>query len=275
MRPFFQTSRSQRDGNSSKGTGMETKTDWESSSGWYDRIVGTKGHYYHENVILPKVKTFLKLGPGHDPSVLDLACGQGVLSRHLPKGMRYLGVDGSPSLITAAKRYTSQPSHTFLVCDLSTPAEFPHQTFSHATILLAVQNIADPTALFQTAFSHLRKEGLCLIVMNHPCFRIPRQSSWGIDTTKKWQYRRIDRYFSPLKIPIQTHPGQGETSEQTLSFHHPLSFFIQKLTQTGFVLTGLEEWCSDKCSQGKYATMENKSRQEFPLFLSLTCKKLK
>jgi SAM-dependent methyltransferase len=250
---------------------MDRETNWETSSSWYDKIVGAKGHYYHDQVILPEVMKLLKTGSQKDPYLLDLACGQGVLSRHLPKGMKYLGIDGSKSLIAMAKKYGP---HEFLVHDLSKPLDLPNKEFSHATAILAIQNFEDPTPVFQTAFSHLRKGGLFIIVINHPTFRIPRQSSWGIDEAKKLQYRRIDRYFSSLKIPIQTHPGKEGASEQTWSFHNPLSYFTKQLTKVGFAITGLDEWCSNRTSIGRNATMENRSRQEFPLFMTLVCKKL-
>jgi hypothetical protein len=105
--------------------------------------------------------------------------------------------------------------------------------------------------------------------MNHPCFRVPRQSSWGVDEQKKLQYRRIDRYMEPLKIPIQTHPGQGDKSPQTWSFHHPLSTYVEGLSKSGFVIEKIEEWLSDKLSTGGKAKMENRSRLEFPLFLTI------
>jgi hypothetical protein len=111
-------------------------------------------------------------------------------------------------------------------------------------------------------------------VLNHPCFRIPRQSSWGVDLEKKIQYRRIDRYFSSMKIPIQSHPSKGAQSSHTSSFHHSLSRYVQWLKQTGFVIETMDEWCSDKKSTGKHAKMEDTSRAEFPLFLAIVAKKL-
>ncbi|MFS8563077.1 MAG: hypothetical protein LVR00_01585 [Rhabdochlamydiaceae bacterium] len=119
----------------------------------------------------------------------------------------------------------------------------------------------------------LKPQGKLLIVLNHPCFRIPRQSSWGVDEPKKLQYRRIDRYLSPLKIPIQTHPGKQHDSQETWSFHHPLSDYTRWLQEAGFTIEIIEEWISDKTSTGGHAKMENRSRAEFPLFLAiLACK---
>ncbi len=251
---------------------QKTDTSWETSSSWYDKLVGAKGHYYHQQLIIPGVLNILEKEKRAQPHILDLACGQGVLSRHLPKGIKYLGIDASDSLIKAAKGYPTK-GHQYFLHDLSHPLSLPYQDFTHATCILAVQNFAHPLTLFRTAHAHLKPGSIFILVMNHPCFRIPRQSSWGIDVEKKWQYRRIDRYMSPLKIPIQTNPSQEQT-ETTLTFHMPLSQYSLLLKQAGFAIDYMEEWCSDKKSIGKNAQMENKSRLEFPLFLTLIAKKI-
>lgn len=75
--------------------------------------------------------------------------------------------------------------------------------------------------------------------------------------------------MSPLKIPITMHPGQQQ-SALTWSFHHPISFYSQILFDHGFMIEKLEEWTSDKQSVGgKTATMENRGRSEFPLFMAI------
>lgn len=241
-------------------------TSWETSSSWYDKIVGEKGHYYHQHVIIPGVLKLLDLKAGD--RILDLACGQGVLARHLPKDVDYTGIDAAPSLIQEAKK---KSKHRFIVSDVSKP--LPEGQFSHACIILALQNIENAKNVIKNSFEHLHSKGKFIIVLNHPCFRIPRQSSWGIDEPKKLQYRRIDRYLSPLKIPIQTNPGTKE-SEETWTFHHPLSDYIQWLSEAGFVIENIEEWVSDKKSTGAHARMENRSREEFPLFLTILSKKI-
>jgi SAM-dependent methyltransferase len=241
-------------------------TSWENSHKWYDSIVGEKGHYYHEHVVLPNSLKLLNLQKGD--SLLDLGCGQGVLARSLPTHVRYTGVDASSSLIQSAK---AKSKHPFYTDDITKPFTLKEKPFSHAALILAVQNLENPEVAFQNAAAHLTPHGKFLIVLNHPCFRIPRQSSWGIDEPKKLQYRRIDLYMSSLKIPIQTSPSQKEKSATTFSFHHPLSYYIQKLNASGFKIETMEEWISDKKSTGPKAAMENRSRKEFPLFLAILC----
>ncbi len=253
--------------NVKKSRHTSSQTSWQPVSDWYNSSVGDSGHYYHQNVVLPETLKILNLAEGS--SILDLGCGQGVLARHLPPTVYYQGVDVAPTLIAYAKEHDEKSSHHFTVADV-TRASLPLQKkdFTHATIILAIQNMKNSAQAIANAATHLARGGKLVIVMNHPAFRIPRQSSWGIDEVKKTQYRRLDRYFSDLEIPITAHPGEKQ-SAITWSFHHPISFYTNQLFQNGFVIEQLAEWNSDKVSVGKAAKMENRGRQEFPLFLTL------
>lgn len=250
-----------------------TKTSWEPVKKWYHAAVGDEGLYYHRQTIIPGVLRLFNLEACSAPSVLDLACGQGVLARSLPKHIPYAGIDLSPSLIKEAKKSDAHPHHQYIVGDITKPLSIPKGSMTHSAIILALQNIEHPETVLKNASSCLVEEGKLVIVLNHPCFRIPRQSSWEVDKEKKIQYRRLDRYYSTMKIPIQAHPSKGKESPNTWSFHHPLSSFSRWLLDAGFVITLLEEWCSDKVSTGSAAKMENRSREEFPLFLTILASK--
>lgn len=247
----------------------ENATSWEPASKWYKAIVGEEGHYYHQKVILPGVLKLLNLKAFPSPSILDFACGSGILGRYLPENYQYTGIDLSPTLIKEASKLDINGKQRYLVADVMKNLPLESQKFTHATIILALQNIKNPLAVFKNAAKYLQKDGLFIIVLNHPCFRIPRQSSWQIDEGKKLQYRRIDRYMSELEIPIQAHPSKGQQSTELFSYHHPLSSYFHWLKEAGFQVVDIEEWCSDKVSTGASAKMENRSRTEFPLFLTI------
>jgi ubiquinone/menaquinone biosynthesis C-methylase UbiE len=248
-----------------------SNTGWEGVEKWYGSLVGKEGHYYHQHVILPKLLPLFRFEA--DSKVLDLACGQGVLARTLPKDISYHGFDLSESLIQQAKKGKA-PSHFFTKADICKPLPIKERDFTHAAIILALQNVAEPEKALQNAAKHLQPGGILAIVLNHPCFRIPRQSHWGVDTEKKLQYRRVDLYLTELKIPVQAHPSQKQKSTTTWSFHRPLSAYSRYLTDAGFGILRIEEWTSDKKSTGKASRMENRARAEFPLFLTLICQKI-
>jgi ubiquinone/menaquinone biosynthesis C-methylase UbiE len=248
---------------------LPSSTSWEPVQKWYKETVGSEGHYYHRHVILPNLLKMLDLPASHSPSILDLACGNGVLAHHIPKECPYTGVDLSPSLIKAANKSDRNPHHQYVVADITSPLPLDKRNFSHAVILLALQNIEHPGRVFANVATHLMKNGQLILVLNHPCFRIPRQSSWQVDAKQNIQYRRIDRYTSAMKIPIHSTPSKGKMSPSTWSFHYPLHAYSRWLFEAGFAIELIEEWHSDKASQGKAAKMENRARTEIPLFLAI------
>lgn len=250
---------------------QKKSTSWEPVNQWYKKSVGEEGNYYHQKIVLPGALQLLSLKAGD--SLLDLACGQGVLARQISTQIRYCGVDASRSLIADAKKLNKNQNQQFIYGDVTKQLPLK-ESFSHASVILAIQNIESPLYLLKNAAKYLDAKGKLVIVMNHPCFRIPRQSSWGIDDNKKVQYRRIDRYYSPLKIPIQAHPSKQDQSPETWSFHYPLSSYFKWLHEAGFAIETLEEWCSDKTSTGKAAKMENLARNEIPLFLAIKAIKI-
>lgn len=247
---------------------FNSKTSWQPVHRWYQENVGEEGHYYHRQVILPKLLAQIKEGP-----IVDLACGQGILGRKLGPHISYTGYDIAPALIKLAKSQDTAATHHYVMQDVTTPIK-SDQKYREAVCLLAAQNIENLPALFSNAAHLLEPHGRFHLVLNHPCFRIPRQSSWGEEVEKKLQYRRLDRYLTPLSIPIQANPGKGDKSAATLSFHYPLQAFIKAAKAAGFCLADLEEWISDKVSTGAKAKMENRAREEFPLFLYLNFVKL-
>ncbi|MDI1312219.1 methyltransferase domain-containing protein [Prosthecobacter sp.] len=261
--------RAQRKLNRTQG-GHEHRTSWEKSADWYDGIIGERGSELYQAVVIPGALGLLAPKPGE--RVLDLGCGQGVFSRALAQaGCQVTGIDAAPTLIQKARTYPVKPPVRYLARDAAEIEDLGE--FDAASAILCVQNMEHLDVVSAAAAKVLKSGGRMLWVVNHPAFRIPRQTSWGNEEATKIQYRRIDAYSSTLSIPIIMHPGQAD-SETTTSFHRSL----QTLTATGFSaglrLAGIEEWYSHKESQpGPRAAAENRSRKEFPLFLALLWEK--
>ncbi len=249
----------------------ELNTSWQKVSKWYDKKTGDKGHFFQEKVIIPKSLELLKLVSSHN--ILDLACGQGVFSRYIPNGCKYTGIDISEDLIQYAKKRNNESNKNFIVSDVSQPLHIKESFFTHCVIILALQNIENANRVILNASKALKDNGKFLIVLNHPSFRIPKHTSWEIDKIQRVQYRRINRYLSSIKIPIDMNPGNKNSDKITWSFHNPLQYYSELLNNNGFKITLIQEWISPKESVGKAAKMENIARNEFPMFMALLCEK--
>ncbi|HVX92764.1 MAG TPA: class I SAM-dependent methyltransferase [Candidatus Dojkabacteria bacterium] len=249
----------------------KTNTSWQNVHKEYSEKVGETGHYFHEHVILPKLKEILKINS--DSKVLDLACGEGVLSRSLQGYKYFLGVDLSKSLIEDARNKSTNPNAKFIIKDVGKELDIEDHDFTHCTIVLALQNIENPYLVILNAFNNLISGGTFVIVINHPYFRIPKSTSWEVDKENGHQYRKVFRYLSPHKIRIDMHPGVSSSKQFTYSYHNSLADYTMMLHETGFEIEYIDEWISDKVSEGRLAETENFARKEFPMFMCLVCKK--
>lgn len=249
---------------------------WDPVAAWYDKLVGESGSDYHRNVILPAALHMLDPKPGE--SVIDVCCGQGVLIKPLlESGVgKYTGVDASPRLIDAARaRHGKETRVNFVIADACRPGAWADGTHDAVTCLMAVHDVSDTVAMFSNIRHALKPGGRAVFVFMHPCFRIPRKSHWGWDGDQKIQYRRLDSYGTPIKIPITTHPGKT-TGEQTVFHHRPLSELISSIGKGGLAVTACEELYSHRRSQGSgpFSKAEHRAAEEFPLFIALKAMRL-
>lgn len=245
-------------------------TSWDSVAGWYDRHVGAHGSEHQRLLAIPAVIELLSLSAGE--SIIDIGAGQGVLAPFVANsGARYTGIDSSDRLIRAARRRHGSLGR-FLCGDARRLQEvrgLQGGSFDAAVFLLSLQDM-DPLAdVLRNAAWALRAGGRLVILMTHPCFRVPRQSGWGWDEDRKLQYRRIDRYLTPLAVPMAPHI-HGRKGTATKSFHRPLEAYAAALAETGFVIDSIKEiaglYSPSRGDNGPWISSPN---SEIPLFLTL------
>jgi ubiquinone/menaquinone biosynthesis C-methylase UbiE len=248
------------------------KTDWGDVAQWYDKLVGEAGSEYHREVVLPGALRLLGAQAGE--RVVDVACGQGVLCRLLAeRGARVLGVDASRELIAAARQRGDREIE-YRVGDARALTWLDESAFDAAACILAIQNIHPIQGVFTSVARALTTGGRFVVVMMHPHFRGPKESSWGWDEKLRVQYRRVDRYLLPRKTPIVAHPGKS-ADVYTWSFHKPLEAYVKAAAKAGMMIDAMEEWASHKTStSGPRAAAENLARKEIPMFLALRARKI-
>ena len=267
------------------------ETHWGDVALWYDKHVGDEGSEYHREVILPGVLRLLNLDKitSGKPRLLDIACGQGVLCRALAKeGCQVVGLDAAAELIAAAKRRNSGDnlSIDYRVADATKLIEGIGKTadglrpgsFDAVTIVLSIQNMTPLSPVWHAVWSLLKPKGTLVVVMMHPCFRIPRHSDWLWQEKSSQQQRVVSQYLSSAEVSIVTHPGdaaRGLGSSTTTHFHRPLQAYINTMGNAGLFVDRLDEWTSHKVDQAgpKKAAMD-KAREEIPLFLALRARKI-
>lgn len=247
--------------------GQGSASVWDQAARWYDALVGMKGSEYQRKVVMPGAWRLLGLKKGG--RLLDLACGQGVFSRYArTKGVRVTGVDISSELIRHAVG-RSGAGTKYLTADAGDPEILHGEKFDGIACLLAIQNIENIIPVFKNARRLLKPDGCFVLVLTHPCFRIPRQSHWSWDEEKKMMGRTMDLYASEITIPLMTPPVSG-SGGYTLTYHRPLQTYVQAFAEAGLHIDMLEEWASHKTSEpGKRSRGENRARTEFPLFMAL------
>lgn len=190
-------------------------------------------------------------------------------------GALYTGVAASERLLRFARRHHGGHG-VFLLGDATRLDEInvlQPSAFDAAVFLLSIQDIAPLGAAVASAAWALDAGGRVVVLMTHPCFRVPRASNWGWDRDRGRSYRRVEAYLSEQAVPMRAfgrsreHPaGRGHTT----SYHRPLSAYVRAFATEGFAVDRFEELpTSERPAPGPRQGAEARSWAEIPLFLAL------
>ncbi|HHX64811.1 MAG TPA: class I SAM-dependent methyltransferase [Chloroflexi bacterium] len=243
---------------------------WDPVATWYDGWVGTQGSKHHRRLAIPAVLDMLH--PREGEAILDLGAGQGVLAPHIAQAdAQYTGVEVSPRLLHLARQRHGRCGR-FIHGDVRRLSSLPDLhagAFDGVVFMLSIQDMNPLHEALAAAAWALRPRGRLVMLMTHPCFRIPRQSGWGHDDERNLTYRRVDSYLTPLRIPVKPY-GKGRRGT-TISYHRPLSEYINALAGCGLLIDSLREITSYKNPDDR---AERRANAEIPLFLGLRAVKL-
>ena len=170
------------------------KQGWDPLADWYDGWMGQQGSRHHRFLALPAVLSLLQLKSGD--RLLDLGAGQGVLAPYIvEQKVNYTGIELSPRLVRMARKRHGRVG-TFIRADvrrLQFGRRITAESFHTAVFLLSLQDMDPLEDALRSAAWALMPGGRLVMLLTHPCFRIPRQSGWGWDNKRKLRFRRVDR----------------------------------------------------------------------------------
>ena len=157
--------------------------------------------------------------------VLDLACGQGRMSRYLARrGADVVGVDVSAAMVGTA-RAAGPAGITYLCADVTrAPTWWDGRPFDGCTCELALMDIDDLAGALATVAAVLRPGGWFVASVMHPCFpgNGRGQSSWP----PGGGYEREGWWTSPGHNPEGVRIRVGAT-------HRKLSTILNALHDAG------------------------------------------
>jgi ubiquinone/menaquinone biosynthesis C-methylase UbiE len=216
---------------------------WDRMVEWWDEQIGDEGDLWHRALIDPPLLQLA--GAVGGLRVLDLACGNGYLSRRFARqGATVSGVDASAAIIERARaREVREPlGITYHMADAAHLAMLEDGAFDLVVCNMALMDIENAAGAIQEVARVLRTPGRFVASLAHPCFEKLGTSGWAIEriypVTTIWRKMSHYRELTAADFPWHKVPGQ---IIYTPTYHRPLSWYFRTLRAAGFVVTAFEE----------------------------------
>jgi SAM-dependent methyltransferase len=204
---------------------------WESEAPNWVQFARTPGHdHAHDETNMPAL---LDLLPAPGRATLDVACGEGRLSRQLQSlGHNVAGIDASPTMVQSARAH---PGSAPVVLSDATELPFRDEAFDLAVAYMCLHDIDDmPRAVAEIARVLSRSGRLCAAIP-HP-----------INTAGSFQSRDASAPFvisasylhsSPLRMVAD----RGGIRLTFHSEHRPLESYTRALEVSGLLIETIRE----------------------------------
>jgi ubiquinone/menaquinone biosynthesis C-methylase UbiE len=209
-----------------------TKASYNDIAEWYDQFLRERPVYM--DVILPGV--FALVGEVEGEDICDLACGQGWVARELARrGARVTGLDLAPNLLALARRYEEQEplGIVYVQGDAQRAEPLSDRQFTGCVCIMALINIPDLHATFQSVRRILKPGGWLVFAITHPCFDTPHARWTSLPDPEHPLGRTVTGYFDEREW-LSSNPA-GVRS-RVGDYHRMLSTYLNTLIATGFAL---------------------------------------
>ncbi|MFX1606870.1 MAG: class I SAM-dependent methyltransferase [Promethearchaeota archaeon] len=208
---------------------------WDEVANDYHRTVGETGDSYHRTYVNPVI--FDILGDVENLSILDLACGQGYLSRILArKGARVVGVDLSEKMLEIAKESeASEPLGVkYIQCNSGDMREIEGSSMDCVVSTFGFHDIKEIESTIEECSRVLKEGGRLVFAIPHPLTYARRTQD------EEGYYLKMRHYMSLQEIP---HPKYKDSD--VVAYHRPLSFYFEKAFSSGLQMIAFREITSE------------------------------
>lgn len=226
---------------------------WDNAAeAWVD-FVRTGKDYSRDEMNNPAM--FEILGDIRGKRILDVGCGEGYNCRIMAKkGAKVTAIDFSEKLINFAIRQEEKErlKIDYYILNANNLHIFKNNTFDIVTCFMALQDIEDYQGAVKETHRVLKKHGLFIFVIPHPCFETRIMGGkiiggWGYKkgakdrSTDNALYYKVDRYFGAHKYVVLWEMKRLTKHFRTTSFHRTLTNYADALYNAGFLILRLRE----------------------------------
>jgi ubiquinone/menaquinone biosynthesis C-methylase UbiE len=216
---------------------------WDQMTDWWDEKPGDEGDLWHRALIDPPLLHLA--GEVSGLHLLDLACGNGYLSRRFARqGAIVTAVDANAPLIERARAREAQEllGISYHVADAAHLEMLAASTFDLVVCNMALMDIENAAGAIKEVARVLGQQGRLVTSLSHPCFDKVNTSGWAIEQiyplTTIWRKMSHYREVVVADLPWQLESGQ---IVYTRAHHRPLSWYFRTLRASGLVVAALEE----------------------------------
>jgi SAM-dependent methyltransferase len=185
------------------------------------------------NLVMEEPAVLAELGKLSGQRILDLGCGDAAIARVLLHGgaTRYLGVDGSQRMVSAASASLSDTIAEIEHCDIEAFASSPG-SFDLVISRMALHYIANVEPILRECHRWLSPGGRIIFTVVHPIITSHDARSNTDQPRQDWV---VDDYF---------HSGPRDQTwlgAKSRWYHRTIEQYVRHLHDAGFALANLRE----------------------------------
>ena len=217
---------------------------WDKNATIWDSAMAD-GSLFQKNIIEPDTLAFLD--PKKEMRVLDVACGNGQMSRILANlGCKVTALDSSREMIRLAEARSKGLNIAYHINDVADSKSWNavrRTSFEAALCNMALMDIPDIVPVFKGVYSSLKERGVFVFSITHPSF----DKAVGPHIMEIHEKDGELIYLHAIKVlhykSSSAMPAKALPHLPALHYHYhrSLESYLTLAFETGFTMTGIAE----------------------------------